>query len=388
MAVNKTPGNAQLPSRKHKDKMKRFRVQRLAAVCVLLIGYNASCAVAQTAGGEPQGQRRIQGAPVQKPAPAPIELGTLVNYREEMRQLIQRIGEYARTLNPQFAIVPSGGLELLEKIDEVYADKTFPARGYMRSINGLMRTAVYYGWEEIDKATPEAIQEEFLRFAEIVRSNGIRFLSMDFATTPGKISRALRLANQRDFAAFVADKYPDALNSLPRFPERPNMENPKNVLSLKDVRNFLYIADGSGLGREDEFALRIQATNYDLVVTDIFHGRKPLSRRALETMKYKKLGARRLVFARMDIGAAATYRYYWQRGWKPGAPSWVTSPYPTDPDRFFVEYWDRRWHNLLYGNSDSYIYGLVRHGFDGVVLEGVDAFKFVESDGVVIEGFH
>ena len=76
-------------------------------------------------------------------------------------------------------------------------------------------------------------------------------------------------------------------------------------------------------------------TNYDLVVTGVFHDRRPLSKRAVETLKYKKLGARRLVFALMDIGSAAAYRYYWQDDWREGSPEFIAAPFPNDPDRYF-----------------------------------------------------
>ncbi len=149
---------------------------------------------------------------------------------------------------------------------------------------------------------------------------------------------------------------------------------------MKDVKNYVYISDPAAFGRQDQFALTVQGTNFDLVIVDPFSGRQPLSRRAVETLKYKKLGARRLVFARMDLGTAASYGFYWQPNWSEGNPSWIGAPYPGDPDRYFVEYWNSGWQNLMFGNPQSFVYGLVAQGYDGVVLEGLRNFLAFEGN--------
>ena len=54
-------------------------------------------------------------------------------------------------------------------------------------------------------------------------------------------------------------------------------------------------------------------------------------------------------------------------------------PYPGDADKYFVEYWRPGWRQIITGNTDSYIYGIVKQGFDGVVLDGVDAYRYFEG---------
>ena len=92
-----------------------------------------------------------------------------------------------------------------------------------------------------------------------------------------------------------------------------------------------------------------------------------------------KIGARRLVFALMDIGTAASYAYYWTPGWREGAPIWISAPTPGDPDRYFVEYWRPEWQQIITGNPNSYLYGVLRQGFDGVILEGLESYRFFEG---------
>ena len=163
---------------------------------------------------------------------------------------------------------------------------------------------------------------------------------MDYADTPKTIQEARALAAKQGFLFFGAPARGLDLNALPAYPSRPFGENPNNVLSLSDAKNFLVLRDSAAFGRQDEFTLRLHGTNYDLVAVNVFHTLgEPLSKQAVETLKYKKIGARRLVFAFMDIGTAASYAYYWKPGWREGSPIWISAPTPDDPDRYFVEYW-------------------------------------------------
>ncbi|MDA0997507.1 MAG: hypothetical protein O2944_04775 [Proteobacteria bacterium] len=177
----------------------------------------------------------------------------------------------------------------------------------------------------------------------------------------------------------VSHRPDDQLTELPPYPKRPYNENPNNILTLRDAKNFTYISDPSAFGRQDEFALQVHGNNFDMIIVDPFHGREPLSAKAVETLKYKKLGARRLVLARIDIGTASSYRYYWGPDWKEGSPAFIAAPYPTDPDRYFVEYWRPSWKQIIFGNDKSYLYGIIRQGYDGVVLDGLRTFRFFEA---------
>jgi uncharacterized protein (TIGR01370 family) len=170
------------------------------------------------------------------------------------------------------------------------------------------------------------------------------------------------------------------INALPRFLSRPHRENANHILSFGGVRNFLVIGDPSAFGRQDEFALKIHDTNYDAVITEVFHGRRPLAAQAVETLKYKKLGARRLALARVDIGTAATYSFFWRPEWREGSPVWINAPLPGNPDRHYVQYWNPNWQRLIYGDNNSFLYGVIAdQGFDGVLLAGVEAYRFFEG---------
>ena len=175
------------------------------------------------------------------------------------------------------------------------------------------------------------------------------------------------------------------LNRLPEHPSRPFNENPSSVVSLGQVKNFAQIRESSPFGVQQEFVLKMHDTNYDLIIVDVFHKRIPLSKRAVETLKYKKTGGRRLVLAHVDIGSAASYLFYWKPRWQEGSPLWISAAFPDDPDKYHVEYWRSEWQQIITGNTKSYIYGIIDQGFDGVVLDGMEGYRFFEGGGELEE---
>jgi len=349
----------------------------------------AVLAWAGAASAQAPGQVRVQGVPVETPGAALTvpDLGKLTNYRDEMRRLVMNVADFARKSDPGFVIITHNGLDLLEKIDDVDQRKVYPARAYMLSVDAVMQDAMFYGFEAFGKPTPKDRKDQLARLVTLAKQNRIKLLTMDFVAEPKLIDSVLAESRKEGFLPFVAHKDLSVINGIPPYPKRPFRENPNNILSMSEAENFLYLRDTSAMGLEVEAALKIHDTNYDIVVVDVFHGRKPFTRRAVETMRYKNLGARRMVLARMDVGTAANYRYYWQANWQSGSPRWITAPYPTDPDRFFVEYWRPEWHKVIYGDDKSFTYGLIAQGFDGVVIEGVEAYRYFESDGQDMAAF-
>ncbi|MBL6929611.1 MAG: endo alpha-1,4 polygalactosaminidase, partial [Rhodospirillales bacterium] len=259
-------------------------------------------------------------------------------------------------------------------------DVRHPARTYMRSINGIVQEGLFYGIPEIGKPTEEKRREQLLPLTRMAKKAGLKVLVMDFAKAPKTVDAARRLSAKEKFVFFGSPTRGADMTAIPTFPRRPYGESAISVVSLKSISNFLVIRDSSGFGRVDEFALKMHENNFDLVVVDVFHKPgKPLSRQAVETLKFKKLGAKRLVFAYIDIASAASYAYFWKDHWREGSPRWIGAPVPGDPDRFFVRYWNPEWRKIISGDTNSYVYGAIRQGFDGVILDGMDNFRYFEG---------
>jgi len=222
------------------------------------------------------GQVRIQGVPVERQTPvppAPVGGVGLLDLREEMRQLIQSISAFARGDRP-FGMPPE-----------------------------------------------EERQQFLLSMTDFAVRRGLKVFTVDYSGNRQTVDEAFKLASARKYVSLVSPVPLADTNALPTYPRRPFNENPKSILSLGQVRNYVTIRNSQPFGTEAEFTLKMHDTNYDMVVVEVFHGRRPLSRRAVETLKYKKIGTKRLVLAYMDVGSAAAYHYYWQPGWREGSPA-------------------------------------------------------------------
>jgi cysteinyl-tRNA synthetase len=258
--------------------------------------------------------------------------------REEMRRFVQSIRTFARQHRRGFVIIPQNGLDLLIKSDEADEGKPSPARTYMRSIDGVLQEGLFFGIPEFGQPTDSDRRETLLSLTDMARTNGLSVFVVDYGTAAATIAESRRLNNARKLLSIVAPARGLEVNRLPTYIKRPEGENPKSIITMKDVRNFVYLRDSSTFGRQDQFALTLHENNIDMVVTDVFHRTgEPLSKQTVETLKYKKIGARRLVLAYVNIGTAASYHYYWRPHWTEGSPLWINAPYPGDPDRYYVQ---------------------------------------------------
>jgi endo-alpha-1,4-polygalactosaminidase (GH114 family) len=331
--------------------------------------------------GTPPGRVRIQGRdPAAAPVAVPPPAGAVVDTREQMRKFVQSISTFARRQSRDFTVVTEGGLDLLVKRDPIDETKVAPARGYMHAIDGVMVEGLYFDKRVFGEPTSEARRARLQALTDTARENGLKVLVVDYTADQKTIEESYVRNRQRGYVSYAAPAPLIRLNTLAKYPPRPFGENSDSILSLGDVRNFAYIGDSAAFGRVDEYALAMHRNNYDLLVTSVFHGRDPLSRRAVDTLKFKQIGARRLVFASIDIGSAASYRYYWKPNWREGSPAFIGAPFPDDPDRHHVEFWRPEWQRLVAGDEQSYVFGVIAQGFDGVVLRGIEeAYRFFEG---------
>lgn len=368
---------------------------RMAAAATLVLLLAPPLAGAQaptpasptTPGTAPATTPAAKTKPSAKTAPAPAATDQAVppqapaveDYREEMRRFVQLISTFAHRKQPDFVVVAENALELLTKVDPVDDTRKSPAQTYIRSIDGVLQDALFFGAPKFGKPTPDERRHALLSLTDLAKANGLKVLVVDYVKDRKGIQESFRSNAAKGYASFAAPGRGMELNHLPAYADWPYAENPTNVLSLKDVRNFVVLRNSAALGRQDEFAMKMHGTNFDMVIVDPFHGRRPLSKRAVATLKYKKLGARRLVLAHINIGTAASYLYYWKPKWREGSPVWISAPIRNNPDQYYVEYWRPEWQKIITGDTKSYVYGIIDLGFDGIVLGGLDSYRFFET---------
>ncbi|MBW2015857.1 MAG: endo alpha-1,4 polygalactosaminidase [Deltaproteobacteria bacterium] len=296
------------------------------------------------------------------------------DYRGEMRRFVISISRYAKHLRPDFAVIPQNGVELLTLNGEATGP---PAWNYLDAIDGIGQESLFYGYDKDDKATPDSIRKVILPFLNLARERGLAVLVTDYCRTHEFMEDSYARNAEMGYLSFGAESRD--LDRIPSYPRPPFKADSAPIGSLGEAKNFLYLINPGEYSSKDAFISAVSATDYDLVILDLFFGDKPLTPSDLTILKRKSGGGKRLVIAYMSIGEAEEYRYYWQEEWKKHPPEWLAEENPDWPGNYKVCYWDPEWQGIIFGNQKSYLKKILDAGFDGVYLDIIDAFQYFED---------
>lgn len=295
------------------------------------------------------------------------------DYRQDMRDFVQAISAYAKAAHPGFIIIPQNGEPLLTNDGE--PDGT-PNAAYLAAIDGQGREDLYYGYDDDNVATPAADRDFMLGFLDLAEANGVEALVTDYCWTQAFVDNSYTWNAARGYISFAADRRD--LESIPAYPAQPHNVNAADVATLGQAENLLYIINDAGYAERQDFLDAVAATNYDIVLVDLFPGNTALTPQEVAALQTKANGGQRLVIAYMSIGEAEDYRYYWNPAWKPGSPEWLEAENPDWAGNYKVRYWEPAWQAVIYGGTDAYLDRILAAGFDGVYLDIIDAFEYFE----------
>ena len=297
-----------------------------------------------------------------------------INYRQEMRTFVVGISGYSKAIRNDFSIIPQNGIELISSNGEEEGE---PNLEYISAIDGNGQEDLFYGYIADNQSTP-TVENNYLRtFLTSSKNAGNKILVTDYCATPSKMDDAYNQNYNNGFVSFSADNR--ELNNIPLHPKPIYSENKNNVSSLSQIQNFLYLINPENFNSKLDFIAAVTATNYDLLIMDLFYtdGAKFTSAEINE-LKNKANGGKRLVICYMSIGEAENYRYYWQTEWRSNKPSWLDEENPDWAGNYKVKYWDKNWQDIIYGNNNSYLKLILDSDFDGVYLDIIDAFEYYE----------
>lgn len=289
-----------------------------------------------------------------------------------MRAFVEGISQYGESLHPGFLVVPQNGQELLTENGEPDGPVD---TDYRNAIDGQGREDVFYGYNADNEATPPTERDYLIAYLDKARQNGVTILSTDYCSTQGKIADSYAQNAAKGYVSFAADHR--ELDNIPTFPNSIAGENASDVDQLLEAKNFLYFINPSNFSKS-QFIEMVRATNYDVLITDLFVNGVAFTADEVDSLKQKQNGGTRLVICYMSIGEAEDYRYYWQSAWKKGSPSWLREVNPDWAGNFKVHYWEKAWQDIIFGNEQSYTYKIVAAHFDGVYLDIIDGFEYFE----------
>lgn len=307
-----------------------------------------------------------------KPEPEQI---AAIDYREEMRKFVVGISQYAKARNPQFAIIPQNGIELITTNGE--SDGSL-ATSYVNAIDGVGQEDLFFGYDGKDNVPTPSEDNLYLReYLNRIRTSK-KVLVTDYCSGQTNMNKSYSSNNTNGYISFAADER--ELFNIPSYPAQPYNVNSNNITSLSQAKNFLYLINPEKYATKAAFINAVKATNYDVILMDLFLDNAAFTATEIDQLKTKANGGKRLVICYMSIGEAEDYRYYWQRGWQVGNPPFIVAEDPDWEGNYFVQYWNADWKNVIYGNDTSYTQKLLNSHFDGAYLDIIDAFDYFENN--------
>jgi cysteinyl-tRNA synthetase len=296
-----------------------------------------------------------------------------VNFRSEMRTFVKEISQYAKGKQSLFCIIPQNGQELFTDTGDKYG---VPQTDYLAAIDATGREDFLYGYDADDKATTTNDTERMKSLLEIGRTNGVKILAIDYCSTSSKMYDSYSRNSDWNYLSFAADRR--ELNNIPAFPSTPFRVNDSNITHISNAKNFLYLINPSSFASKKEFLTALIATDFDILIIDLFYNEEILTPSEVMSLKTKSNGGTRLVFSYMSIGEAENYRYYWQTAWNSNKPSWLEKENPLWKGNYKVRYWNSEWKQIIYGNANAYLDKIMFAQFDGVYLDIIDAYEYFE----------
>lgn len=298
-----------------------------------------------------------------------------MHYKQEMRKFVIGISDYAKSINPDFIIVPQNGIELVT----VDGEEDSPVdSAYLNAIDGHGQEDLFYGYVYDNQATPSEDNAYLRIFLNKSKNEGNLILVTDYCSSPGNMDDSYSKNHQAGYISFAADNR--ELNDIPSYPSPIYAENNAVIDSPDKVKNFLYLINPENYSTRTDFMNAVIATNYDLLIMDLFfQDGTEFTASEIARLKNKANGGKRLLLCYMSIGEAEDYRYYWQESWNNNKPDWIAAENPDWEGNFKVKYWEEAWQEIIFGNDDSYLKKILDAGFDGTYLDIIDAFEYFEN---------
>ncbi|MEN8251593.1 MAG: endo alpha-1,4 polygalactosaminidase [Bacteroidota bacterium] len=297
-----------------------------------------------------------------------------VNFREEMRTFVGEISNYAKSKDSEFIIIPQNGVKLATL--ENHPDGQV-ATLYLDKIDAVGQEDLLFGYDQDNQKSPVIFTSHTSSYLDIVKDHGKAILVTDYCSDPSKMDDSYTYSNQKEYISFAAP-YRE-LNVIPGYPPAPRDSNTRDILTINDASNFLYLINPENYSSKEELIFALAATNYDVIIMDAFFDNQLLLAGDLESIKYKYNGGTRLLISYMSIGEAENYRYYWKSSYKVDPPEWLSDPNPDWPGNYKVKYWMGSWKSVIYGDNNAYLDMLLEVGFDGAYLDIVDGYLYYEN---------
>ncbi len=320
--------------------------------------------------------------------------GYIPNYRQEARDIITTFAKFAKSQNKEFEMFIFEGRKLLTKEDWEYdleeywdakkyglvnEDEAFlhnlfnrdrneslvgsKTRLFLKNIDGVILDNLYCGNRPLTPKQQKAIKDHKLTIVSVEKCKDGK-----------KLLKAKQELAKKKIPVYGYVNENNAFSHIPT--SREFFENADNISTSKQAKNFLYQKYNNNYSSKGVWLEELRNNNLDIIIIDPFYDEHiALKVDEVNSLKYKKNGMRRRVFARMSITEAKDTRYYWNDEWQIGNPSFLRVGSYNNDNSAITDYWDQSWKKII----GEYFKSITDLGFDGVVIEDIDNHKYFEK---------
>lgn len=303
---------------------------------------------------------------------AAVSCGSLSGeeYPGRMQEFIEEISRYVKTVKNlnDFIIIPQNGVELA--FNDANPGGSINL-SYINAIDGMGVEELFYNGSRLPAGETNARLNILKKLKDAGKLPPV--MVSDYVSNDANIPAASMLSTDEGFLAFPRGKNNYDYMYIPA--ANAPVLNSKDINALEDAEHYLYLISDEKFATKRAMIDAIKAANYDVVLIDLFFKGVAFAPEDIAELQLKPNGKKRLVIAYISIGSAEKYRYYWKKGWKKGNPSWLKRKYEGYPDEFWVAFWDPEWQSIIYGYIDK----ILDAGFDGMYLDNVEAYYFLEN---------
>lgn len=311
----------------------------------------------------------------------------IIDYAGEMRKLISEIADYARMIRPHFLIIPNGGVGVVMKSEQLAHLPTSNNFGqidveFIKKVpDGWTVESLLYGENGVNTVTSTDLSVFLLLYINRIKSvlSTLRFIVIDYCTTVSLQIMSYAKNTQYGHLSYSSDI------TLSKLPSNNLIfgQNDRNITSLKDARNILFVINPNAQYKtKDAFLSRVNSTNYDVIVlSPYFDSSNLFTESEIRAIKRKRLGGKRLIVCYLNIGEAEQFLPYWQSGWSRcngfiddiDSDSILTGH--ASKDHYKIKYWHTDWKTVMLYETSKLLFA----GCDGAFLDNVDTYYHFES---------
>ena len=314
----------------------------------------------------------------------------VTNFRETLRHNIEMLSNYAYHRDENFQIIIHEGQELLNKSLWEYHltgyndARAHPTKAEDPSFLFKFKRKRYGTNDVIGTPTPEYLGN----ITGIVLN---KIYSLNRNINPGLLASHLKVITfdlcnssetcldyiKKSVAQNILLQTGSSAESIFRhIDEQPIInENARNIFKLSEAQNILYLNNEDDFKDKYDLLKQLRDTNFDVVIIrPLFNNRIPYTKEEVNSLKFKKNGTRRLIFAEMNLTETSPEKYYWKKAWEIGKPSWLRRLSFSNDGAVITEYWADEWREILSRHFKS----IVDVEYDGAFFTGLENHKYFE----------